>query len=431
MGKASKWSRQSLIEIGVAGLLLILGAVFLFLGVQDYRLRSSSISAFEAYDQNDPGKVAGFCQEALSIDEAYHPARQLLAKILLEQETPDLDAAEGEYRRLLERGYSGPDVHVGLGVISLLRASQEKEGAAFSTWIKNARHAFQDAGEDCIEAQIGMAHAMLLESIRNKQSLARGESLFQKVLARLDSSESVRASITRDGLVDLYAGLGRAACDPKLYQESAATWIHTSRYYAPDWILPLVNLVYIDAQRYVTESLDREALSSEKPSRLSLSRVVESMSSSSPSLKEANLQRQLAIAYAFARIGNISEFQGRIRSLRTGRYKDRIEPYRMEIYGLLSMIGQEGLESTTLANYLTKAVEAVDRLLKHPDLTDSVDRVTILNNKGVVLYRLGVVMDAQNRIREAKKTFEEAMKLDGSDALLQKNFDRVEARIRK
>jgi tetratricopeptide (TPR) repeat protein len=431
MGKDSNWSLQSLIELGVSGLLVILGLVFLFLGVQDYRLRSASVAAFEAYDRNDPGKVEGFCRDALSVDEMYHPARQLLAKILLEQETPDLEAAEKEYRHLLDGGYSGTNAHVGLGVISLLRASREKDPAAASNWIKSARHSFQDAGGDCIEAQIGLAHAALLESLKNSESLSRGKGLFQKVLARLDSNESARASITRDGLVDLYAGLGRAACDPDAYQEEAATWIHTSHYYAPDWILPLVNLVYIDAQRYVTETFDRDSLKEERPSRLSLTRVVETMSANSPALKEAHLQRQLAIAYAFARVGDISEFQGRIRSLRTGLYRDRMEPLRVEAFGLIFLIGQEGLESTTLANYLTKAVEALDRLSKHPDLTDVSERGTVLNNQAVALYRLGVVIEAKNRIRQALNVLQEAIKLDPGNALFKKNLVSIESRVKK
>ncbi len=431
MGKSSHWTLPAIVELAVAGVLVLLGLVFLYLGVQDHRLASAAVSAFEAYDANDTSKVAGHCADALEIDPTYHPARQLFAKMYLEQESPDLDSAEKEYRALLAGGYAGPNAHVGLGVIALLRAGREEDAAAAANWIKTSRHAFQDAGEDCLEAGIGLAHVALLENLKSGRSLEPVRRLFQKILSRLEKDATARASITRDGLVDLYAGLGRSACDPSVYREEAAMWIHTSHYYAPDWILPLVNLVCIDAQKYATRSFTRETIQEEKPAMRALALVVEPLLAQHPALKEAHLHRQLAIALAFSRAGDLSEFQSRIRRLRLGLYPDRIEPLQTEVLGLAGLMRTEGLKSSTLANYLTKTVEAIDRLWKHGGITDNAERVTLLNNSGVFLFRLGVLLKAPNRIREGEKRLKEALKLDPENRLVNRNLSAIKGKIKR
>ncbi len=435
MGKSSRWTIAIIIELSAAGVLFLVSAVLLYLGIQEYRLQDAAVSAFEAYDANEQAKVGDHCRAALEIDERYHPARQLLAKVLLEQEKPDLDAAEKEYRTLIDRGYPEPNAHVGIGMIALIRASREEDPAAVANWIKSARHAFQDAGEGCPEAEIGLAHAALLENLENGGSLAPVKVRFQKILSRLESDLSARSSITRDGLVDLYAGLGRASCDPGSYQEEAATWFHISHYYAPDWALPLVNLIYIDAQRYATGTFTPEQLKAEKSRMISLTQLVEPLLNKSPAVKEAHLQRQLAIAYAFSRAGGISEFQNQIRKLRTGLYQDRIEPFRMEAFGLLEMIQRGGLEPTTLNNYLNKAVDpdvgAFVRLARHKALLDDAERVVLLNNSAVLLLRWGLLQNAPNLVRSSEKKLQEALKLDPDNPLLKGNLAAVQARIRK
>lgn len=297
----------ALAQGGAAVVLGVLALVLLASGVSRFRKRRSIEAALHLHDSGRKSAAIEECRSALARDEDYHPARQLLAKILTEE--GKLAEAEKEYQALLERGFNGPHVHVGLGIVHLVRASQAADAKAS---IDAARKSFE-SGKGCPEAEIGLAQVKLLLALRGQGSLSEARRDFDQIRAKVESQAAVREKMTREGVLDLYAGHGRAAAAEGLYKDAARSF-RVCYVYAPYWPVSLANLAYADAQRYATsEPVAGFKLDASGESFSSLMRTLANQSRPADDpTRDAWEMRELAVAYAAGVSGDTNQMSSRI-----------------------------------------------------------------------------------------------------------------------
>ncbi|MBI2900167.1 MAG: hypothetical protein HYY17_08270 [Planctomycetes bacterium] len=432
-GKKLEMTPRAIAELCAAGALAIVAVVFLLAGVNRFRLRRSMNAALEKHDTNHRAPAIEECRSALERDENYHPARQLLAKVLVEEGGSDpgkLAEAEKEYQTLLQKGYDKANAHVGLGVIFLLRADAANDAKPVSDFASKARAAFdaaRKADASCMEAEIGLLHVRLLLAVhpatrQGNPADVRGD--FDKLRARLESAEAVRSRITREGLLDLYAGLGRALAGEGNSRESARS-LRTCLVYAPQWTTPLGNLAYLDAQRIMAEPPARAELENDR-NLLSFTALLQNAASvpraDSDFLKEANATREIALSYAY---GLSEDF---------GWLVDKLERAGPTRYDSLSVSAfawirswQRLLERKDVSNRTgraSKAAEAVKALLAHERMKDpkNPERLVALNNAGVLYTDSAVINRAPHHFPPAEKAFQEALAIDKGNYRVNRNM---------
>src|SRR5260221_13464500 len=111
-------SKESRTHLGIAGGLLLMSVIFLWLGVSRIAYRSNIVAALQAADRNHVGNIDAAIEGALKWNPSSPVPRLLMAKRLVDEDS--YARAEELYKKLLEE--PGPHVaqaQVGLGVIAL------------------------------------------------------------------------------------------------------------------------------------------------------------------------------------------------------------------------------------------------------------------------------------------------------------------------
>src|SRR5262245_28407449 len=112
-----EWTTSTLIQLGVSGALVLLSFLFGWLAFSNWRFKSNLVEGYQEYDRGRADAAIKPLETSLSWRKDHTGARELLAKILCDK--GKLDEARKHYGILVQQGYGVPQVHVGLGVITL------------------------------------------------------------------------------------------------------------------------------------------------------------------------------------------------------------------------------------------------------------------------------------------------------------------------
>lgn len=426
---------QAMIELGIAAGLVIVSFLLLWLGVNRWLLKRSIVKALELHDQNNPGLVAEECRSALAKDDQYHIARQLLAKVLVDDAAKDaskLNEAEKEYQALLAAGYDKSNAHVGLGVISLIRADQATDPKQIADHVAKARSSFDAARKmdsACLEAEIGMANAKLLLAVKTGGDLSDARKDFEKLRAKIEKQGTV---ITKAGLVDFYSGFARTMAGSGNWNDASRCY-RICYLYAPEWELPLVNLAYTDAERYATQKFTKEQLESD-PTLKNFTIQLQNMSVKSEALKEVHTVREMALSIAFGQADQAYEVEDRLRRLESA-YPNRLDILFTKAWIWLEIARRVEPGKQGRIVHVGRAATAIKQLLELKEVKEGPveERIVLLNSAAVMLEAAFMSGGSEPQLYEAETFLREAIKLDkdGRSAyVLHRNLAAVLKRIR-
>ena len=348
--KSVEWSSQSITQLAVAGALVLLSLLFIWLGITRFMLKRNMVAGLQAMDRGMQGAVDGYLSAAVSWKPTHHPARLALAKHYVD--TMNEAGAEDMYRQLLEAPdfTQKPLATCGLGALYLKKAERAKDAAGMQAALKIAVDHYKSSG-DLPEAKIGLAHCELVAAVRANDSAKIGA--LKGTFATLHKNyRNSGANITKDGLIDLYSGLGLTHAWGGGYSKDAAQYFNACYGLAPRWPLPMINRAYLEAARYRDTDINPKDLDVEKP-RIDEVRSEWKMlygQGNYGGLKEAWFQYSLATAYRFGVNGNHNAFSNYLNNLKSEtEFKNRPETWRLEI-GTLMRLGARSTDNLEARN---------------------------------------------------------------------------------
>lgn len=433
--KRVEFTTASVVQLSVSGFLVVLACVLGYFAFANWRFKTSLMEGYRAYDVGNTGQAAPALRNALSWRPDHAGARGLLAKI--ETESGAYDQAEALYRKL---GTSGAPVKIGLGAIQLRRAERAESEKDVRELVEKARGEFR-AAAGAPEGEIGLGHCELLLAwkLKDEKAAAAAKAIFERLRKSIDSDGKTRAKITREGLVDYYAGLGKTLNDVPGYDPAAsAAWKACSQY-ARRWTLPQSAYLYSEARRFDGWKEGLDGLQALRVEAMRLRNDTSNAFKTMPreqghALQEAWIVYTLSLGAAWARAGNFNEhtqLMGDFKNPGTG-LNERLEPF------MLDALLRTELASTDLPNmslqdgHMRSAITAyteLDRRLSGADDVSRLKKATVLNNLGWMEAWRGTYTNNKGLLTQATRRFEDAIKLDPDDYVFYRNLLVVKKRL--
>jgi len=429
--KQLEWTPQSLIQVAVAGVLVVVSLILGYASFRKFMLKRSFASALELYDSGRFGNATPALEEALAWNPDHHVARELLAKI--KTEGGDLPKAEEEYKILYQGEYPRKEtVCVGLGVIELKRADLEFKGRdAAAEWkaaephVKQALVWFQEAKKangQIPEAEIGRWHCELMTVRRAPGGIdpARARAVadgLEKVLKILTTSPEAARMVTREGLVDLYAGLGWCNAVQSGYSEAAAKYFKACYQYAPKWVLPRINMIYIDAQRFTEGAFSHAELKGMenliRRERNEIQTLWRTQAAVYGALEEPWFQYCLATSYAFGVRKDMQTYNNLSHGLTTDqKLGARMEPHFLSAAIQYRFATERDLDRVSRNMYMDQLFGVLDRFRQNEQLANHpAVRAAVLHNIGFAKEWQGAWAKRQVDYEAAYTQWKEAAKL--------------------
>ena len=324
-----EFTTPTIVQLGVSAVLVIISLLLGYSAFRRWQLKSSLLEAYAFNDSNQSQRALKSLDSALSWESDHVGARQLRAKLLCD--SGKLDQAEADYKRLIAQGYNKVQVRCGLGVIALKRADKAKPGAV-AGFVSQARSEFDSAGS-APEAEIGLGHCDLMLAAKSKDAgrLSAAGAKFRSIKTKMDNDLPYRRRTTRDGLVDYYAGLGRALGSSGEFNKDASNAFRACYQYAPTWPVPMVNMLGTESIRLSQVQMTDKALAKERPDlerfRAKMNVAWRGNAELYSGVKDAWLQFTMAMAKANADAGNLLVFGQLMYEIQHSRdFSDRYEP---------------------------------------------------------------------------------------------------------
>ncbi len=242
-GVGSRISYPALGMWAGSAVLFIVSGLMLYSGVRHWSFKRNFAEALRLHDSNHGSMVGSECSDTLRWNPGHHPSRELWGKVLLDSGAPE--QAEEKYAALLSAGYRRPSVYAGLGAVYVKKADREPDPARALELIAKAQEYYAQASS-IPEGAIGSALCSLFVGVKKNDP-----SKFKEARAKLEAvlKESPHRA-GRDGLLDLYSGLGLAQSidSPDLAAES----FNRASQFQPAWLTPLGNCLIMRAQVMAT-----------------------------------------------------------------------------------------------------------------------------------------------------------------------------------
>jgi hypothetical protein len=428
--KSVEWSTQSLVQLGVAGALVLLSLLMGYFAIARFQLKRNLVEGLRAMDSHDEGNAIPALQSAVGWKPSHGGARLALAKMLVDAGT--FDEAATHYQQLL----TNPDfvekglAQVGLGVIALKRAEKAKDDKEFAAQIKAAQEAYKAAG-GVPEAKIGLRLADLLVALRakNGEAITKLQTAFSGLHTDIRKSGG---SVTKDGLIDLYAAAGLCYAYNGGYSKEASQFFNSCYAIAPRWPLPLINKVYMEAARFRTGTDMNAKTLQETKVKYDTDKNDWDMLATGPAyagLREAWYQFQIAHAYRFGEAGEFdSGFSNYLHNLKSKtETKNRWETWKLGMGVTMRRALRPGLSPDSRNTDIGRARIEIEAFLndensKRTDPDTIALKAVALCNKAVCLEQQGAYdiyppayMDAAKALKEALDIEKKSLNLpDGS-----------------
>jgi tetratricopeptide (TPR) repeat protein len=434
-----EWTTPSLVSIGVALLLVLLSLLLGWFGFSNWRFKSNLLEGYQEYDRGHSANARKLMEAALSWRPKHTGARVLLAKLLCDE--GKLSDSRTQYNKLLESGYSGPEVHIGLGVLALKEVEGADKPKVIEAMVAEASGEFRKAA-GVPEAEIGQGHCelVLARKLNDPSHVAKAQTLFEKVQTAMEKDRGFRAGVTRDGLIDYYSGLGKALASSDKPDERASAAFRACFQYTPGWTLPMANVLAVETRRLSQSSDGNDALLKAQADINALRTQTRGIMNAERDLtmkavlREQWLMYSLAVAQAWGRAGNVNELQNVVRDTQSaGGFDGRLEPALLEAQIRGDLAAREDPSAATQDSYVTKASGLYNELLPRipNDEANKQRRATAWNNLGWVLAWRGGYQNSESFYTQAVQKLNEALKLFPEDYLLNRNMAVVLKRFRK
>ncbi|MBI2931740.1 MAG: tetratricopeptide repeat protein [Planctomycetes bacterium] len=421
--KRTEWTRTSVIQMCVAGILVLLSLVLVMVAVRRFGLKRSFAHALIYYHSNRVGNVIPALTDTLEWDEGHHVARELLAKACADE--GKLDQAEDHYRRLLEASdFDGKGIALyGLGVVAFKKAEREKEWKAAEPLVQQARKYFADAKLQ--ESEIALRHCDILTLVRTGLDATKAKTAaeeLEKILNRLVTDREKGAAISREGLIDLYAALGWSTAMQGGLSTEAARYFRTCFQYGQGWALPRVNMVYFEARRFAETDISLEDLRKQERSMDALRTELRTLSKTRKevhgALEEPWLQYTMAGSLAFGRKKGTDTYNRLMYEIRQDEVlQARVEPHLVDTVvayepavdpaaNRMQRNGSIGWFGSTLRTF-----QKCEQLAK-PEFASL--RAAVLHNLGFVFEHQAVINRQDTAYDDAIKHFKQALEIEES-----------------
>ncbi len=436
-GKKFEWTPQVMIQLGAAGVLVILSLLFGYLAFARWRFKVNLMDGFRAHDSRATEQRKPLLA-AHDWDPEHPGALQVLAKV--ECESGRLAEAERAYQKL---GTDRASVRAGLGVVHLRKALAATDPAEVRRLVGQAMQAFK-AAAGIPESDIGLGHCELVLAYKVGETtrMSTARTLFAKVKAGLDAREDYRRAITREGLLDYYAGLGKAASSAPKHDPAARESYRICSQIEARWAVPQKSAIAAEAIRFARwKDASPQQLSEAKADAMKLlldfSNKWKSNAQMWGEFKEQWMTLALSAAQAYGRAGMAKEFTEFLEQVtRAGGFNDRIEPFQVEAAGRSALALREDSSLTVNArsNLVGAAFAACDRLL--PRLKAENDpknewRARTLNMMGVFEAWRAANLKQPIVNQRALDRFNQALKLAPDEYAYNRNAALVLKRQRK
>jgi tetratricopeptide (TPR) repeat protein len=434
-----EWTTASLLSLGIALVLVLLSLLLGWFGFSNWRFKSNLLEGYQEYDRGHAANARKLMEAALSWRPQHSGARGLLAKLLCDE--GKLAEARTQYQKLADLGYKGPEVYIGRGVLALKEVETLDKPKAIEAMVAEASGEFKKAA-GVPEAEIGQGHCelVLARKLNDPSHYLKARALFDKVQTAMEKSREFRAGVTRDGLVDYYTGLGKALASSEKVEEGASAAFRACFQYTPTWTLPMANVLAVEARR-VSQSTDSNDALMKAQADISALRSqgrtlinAERDSTLKAALREQWLAYSLAAAQAWARAGNLAEFQNVIRDTQSvGGFDQRLEPMLLDTQVRSELAAKDEPNVAVQEPHVTKVTAVYNELIpKIPNDDANKERRAIAwNNHGWALAWRGGYQNSENLYTQAVQKIGEALKLYPDDYVFNRNMAVVLKRFRK
>lgn len=435
-----EWTRITILQLAGAGVLALLSVILFWLGFSNWRFKENVTEGYQAYDRGRPKAAKGALESALGWRPKDAGSRELLAKILCDE--GKLDEALKHYAVLAGSGFTGPQVHIGMGIISLKEAQALDNPKGVEAKVAEAAAEFgKSAGVP--EAEIGRGHCELLLAykLHDPSHEAKAQAIFSKVRTALQQSRDFRAGITRDGLIDYYAGLGKALASGEKPDEGAREAFRASfQYTGLGWALPMANVLALEARRLAQFSGGTEALQKMQGELNTLRNQtsVQWRAMKNPEereeLREPWVTFSLALAQAWGRAGNANEMSNLTRDLQSSSgLEQRLEPLLMEAQLRTELAVREDVTPSAQESAVTRELAAYTELLQrlHSDEAQKELRARAVNNIAWALAWRGGYSNNENLVSQAQQKLTESLRLFPDDYVYNRNMAILLKRLKR
>ncbi len=437
--KRAAFTTATVVQLGISAALALAALGFGYFAFANWRFKVSLVEGYRAYDIGNVGQAAPALRGALDWRPDHAGARELLAKI--EAESGSLDGAQRHYEALRAKGHNPPQVKVGLGVVHLRRAEKAEDPKEVQAFVAKAREEFKAAAAEAPEGEIGQGHCDLLLhwKLADPKAMEAARATFDRVRKKLDADGVMRARLTREGLVDYYAGLGKVlSVDPSYDPAAVAAWKACAQV-SRRWTGPQVGILLMEARRFDPWKGGLEGLQNLKTETTKIRNDAsntfraQSREIGAP-LQEAWLVYTLSLAAAWARAGGVNEYvqlMGDFKNPGAGM-AERLEPAivdavlrtEMAAVDIPNLVLQETQVRAAIAAYvdLEKKLTGEGEVVKER-------RALALNNLGWMEAWRGSYTNSKVLLSTAAKRFDEALKLFPDDFVFLRNALVVHKRL--
>jgi len=371
------WTRPAAIQIAIAAVLFLVGLLLLWGAFRRYMVRSNYAEAILKYDSARKIEAKPGIDAAVSWRSDFAEAREFLAKILVEAD--QLEAAEREYARLVETGGRAAVAECGLGVIALRRSADTKEEKKAAELLKKAKDHFMAArGAEATfaEAQIGAATAELVAGLRANEAvrIERARAEFFRIHRALRGSEEAARLVTREGYIDLFAGLARSNSMGAAHSPEALAYIGASRRYQPDAADLWASEICLQAKQVATTPMNSEQIKAQRILERAgeLKNKVGGGGKLADRLVDPWVSFTMAAAAAIHQAGDANAAHELLANLiGNPRLKDPIPPLVLEAALRFESVRKAESNWNKRGGYYSQAYLAILRLTGHKALEDS------------------------------------------------------------
>jgi tetratricopeptide (TPR) repeat protein len=436
-----EWTAAVLMQLGGAGVLAILSILFCWLAFSNWRFKSNLVEGYQEVARGRPSSAKPALETALSWRPEHAGARELLAKLLCDEDK--LDAAELQYQDLKLRGDKSPQVNVGLGVIALKKVESLDKPKDVEARVREAESHFKLAA-GTPEAEIGLGHCelVLARKLNDPAHYAKAQKIFATIKSVMDQKREIRADITRDGLVDYYTGLGKALAGGEKYDEGARDAFRACFQYLPPSVsvLPMANVLALEARRFSTFAEGNDALMKLQPDITALRNQAGNMwkglrnQAEKDRLREPWLMYSLSLAQAWGRAGNVDEMHRIVADLaQVGGFESRMEPFVLEAAAKSDLALSTEQNAAAQESACARAQQTYNDLLQRlpSDEANRERRVRAFNNLAWMLAFRGGYASNENTYTQAVQKLNEALRLAPDDYVVNRNMVVLLHRFRK
>lgn len=434
--KKIEYTPMTLVQLGAALVLILLSLVFGYQAFTKWRFKVSLIEGYEAFDSNLMANAVPALEGALSWRPEHTGALELLAKIRCDEN--QLDKAVDHYGKLVNLGYDRPQVRAGLGVLFLKRADKAATLAEATNYVKEAQGQFK-AASGIPEAAIGLGHCELVLAHKGETGrYATALQMFKKIEHDLEGNAAYRQECTREGLVDFYAGLGKALStsqDPNERPKAAAAF-KSCYQLARRWTLPMRNMLLVEAQKFSTGTWRTEDMAKIRPDAEAFRKEMGNYWKSNKvlygTLQQPWLLYTLALAGAFKSAGNMNEYDLLIQDLTRGMgFEGRLEPLLFDASTWSELVQRDDPSGRNQETYANRGARSYEAMLASPGLTDPGMRALVHNNLGWMLAWTGSYNSSESVLRRGIENLVTAAKLAPDDYVMNRNAALAMKRIPK